>query len=46
MNRDSRLRHEAPPRSRDMRRSLHFVPGGNERMMQKALGAGATTDPA
>src|SRR5215831_2889538 len=29
--------HDAPPGGGSMRRSLHFVPGGNERMMQKAL---------
>src|SRR5262245_21021036 len=29
--------HDAPARGRVVRRSLHFVPGGNEKMMQKAL---------
>src|SRR5207245_6922979 len=30
-------RHDAPPGGGHMRRSLHFVPGGNEKMIQKAL---------
>src|SRR5262249_1098890 len=32
---------DAAARGHGMRRSLHFVPGGNERMMQKALGTAA-----